>query len=326
MLLFFDFIPPMLFLAMYLGGLIMLITGMSLGRVLLEKDYSGQLKIPNLSNTHKSAGNFSSIAFMMRGISGVSEVLLLGLIQKNYLRRNINDDSILEQVPNHPPIEALNQHELKIFDCFTHPLSIRQAFDMWILKNAIQDASTHYEKELIDAGLIISEKTNKAFETLSIFSFVLLLGIGLVRLTWASLAGFTNVGLLVLLLLLSVPAFRITSKFTFKRITKKGKKYLKTLRETFSPLQPKIREEYANAQMQGIPSEYLALVSVFGLNVLSDSPEYKHFSDNNQGSINNSSYSGFGCGGVGGGDAGGGLGCGGSGCGGGGCGGGCGGG
>ncbi|TAG05121.1 MAG: TIGR04222 domain-containing membrane protein [Cytophagia bacterium] len=324
MLLFFEFIPPTLFLILYFVSVIIGLIGLSVGKSIVEGDNSPQLKIPNLSNTHQQTGTFSLIAYMMRGTSGVSEVLLLGLIQKGYLQRNTNDDSILEQAPQYPDIKLLTTHELQIFDCFTHPLTIKEAFDMSILKNAIQEAGVHYEKQLIDAGLILPEKTYKNFKNISKGVFFSLLLMGISRIYWALSLGYTNIGFIVMIAAFCLISFPISFSILFKRITKKGKNYLNDLKIAFSSLKSKVSTEYGNAQIQGIPSEYLPLVSVFGLSVLSENEEYKRLSADS----GTSCSSGFDGGGSdsGGSDSGSSGGDGGSGCGGGSCGGGCGGG
>jgi uncharacterized membrane protein YgcG len=182
---------------------------------------------------------------------------------------------------------------LQVFDCFTHPLSIRQAFEMDILKNALKEVAEHYEKELIFNGLLIKKNTFEIFKTLYGLSIVVVLFVGMARLVWALSAGHSNVGFLIMLSFLAL-IINISLYTKLERITKQGKKYLKDLRLAFSTIQKNIKEEYAEAKLAGVNTQYLPLVSVFGLATLSESDDYQKLAkDSGSGS---SCGSIFGCG------------------------------
>lgn len=274
LLLFLEFISQMpgpVFLGFYaaLGG-IGLLTGW-IARRMLSIAGTGRLKLPDLSNSYTSLSKMYQISFLRKGSQGLTEMILLSLIHRGYLQRNQKDDSIIEQNPEHPPLDQLTKIEVDVFDCFTYPMNIREAFKVPMVQEVIKDASNHYEEELVSNGLILTEKQVSMVKQTGNILVIALAGIGLWRIFSSIAGGHYNIAFLLILCIV----FPMLTYFATRlsRITEKGKHYMRDLRLAFRNIRQEIQTDTVKQQFGNEAFTFLPLVSIFGMSVLSDSSD-----------------------------------------------------
>jgi uncharacterized protein (TIGR04222 family) len=208
----------------------------------------------------------------------------------------------IEKVKEHPDQRHLAPAERAVFSLFSSPQTASDIFKSDFPSVAVKSLVSDYEKKLNDEQALCCEEVTEMSRRLIMFGIMVILGLGGYKLLAALIKGRYNIGFLILIAICSVILLILFCRPP--RLSRLGRDYLRRLQEVFERLKPSV----SNAS----DTTLLLLVSVFGLNVLSDT----YYSSLNQMFSKSSSGSG-GCGG----GCGGGSGCGGGGCGGGGCGG-----
>jgi uncharacterized protein (TIGR04222 family) len=260
------------------------------------------------------------IAYLRAGENELARVLIVGLMERNYLQISTPESkwwnlfpqgNRIEQAPDHPDLDELTPIEREAFEWFDYPRTPEQVFQkarggLIDLPSALSSHTVKYEQNLRVQRLLTSEELRDEARWNVSVGIALMAIIGLARLFIGVSRG-RPVGFLILMSIIG--AFAIARVGRPGRVSLRGKAYLNSMKAKWNWLKDsKHGQDWSPSLAAGF----------FGVAVLAGtemSPVTEMFKRSNSGHYIGGDGGG-GCGGGGGGCSGGG---------GGGCGGGCGG-
>ena len=155
------------------------------------------------------------------------------------------------------------------------PSSVRRPIENWLLRrfekadevssmygdSGLQATCKAYEQTLKDIGLLPNEKINCARAIRFLLAVILLVGVGLYKISIALENGHTNLGFLIVLMIIAVV---VAYKVSFPRLTESGKAMIADLRNLYSGL----KDRALHLQSGGASIEAMMLAAVFGVGAL----------------------------------------------------------
>ncbi len=253
------------------------------------------------------------IAYLRGGENEVTRLAIFDLIQRGYLKVSEKQkwwggkDQRLARAPNHPHPRHLSPRDLKVFRFFSSSRTATDVFQSGAIPKDVKGLCADYENKLQGEQALCPPEVSQEARRICLIAALIILGLGVYKLTVALAKGHSNVIFLIILGIGSLVGLALVGQPP--RLSRLGRDYLKRLQGVFERLKPK-----AGTATPGVPdTTLLLLVSLFGVSVLTET-SYASVRDMFSRSTANSGGCGGGCGG-------GGAGCGGGGCGGGGCGG-----
>jgi len=245
-----------------------------------------------------------AVAYLRGGRAAVVEAAVCNLYRMGKIDWRLRLTHAGESIAN----PSLSPVESAVFNAcgeVAEPHRIAQDTDV---KAALEDFEARVKPALVQNGLLPSVISWQAYAAFAALALLLVEGMGYVRIQRSLLRGYTNVGFLILLMVVA----GIAALFAlYRRRSRLGDRFLARVRDDYKPvlrqLQTKVMRPHA--------PEALYALAAFGAGALSGT-SYALIRD-----LMKPPYASASCGGCGGGGCGGG-GCGGGGCGGGGCGGG----
>ena len=244
------------------------------------------------------------IAYLRGGENEVVRVAIFDLIERGYLEMHEERTGLLKgkkvtrvaQTPSAPDAAFLPLLRQVVFGYFRTPRTAQEVFKS-DLPRTVKTHCGGYERSLRDDRLLNDETQRGEAAKIGWLGAAVILGLGGYKLWAALINGYDNVFFLILFALIAVIVLAVLCQK--RRVSRRGKAYLKRLQQAFGPLKGKPAAPAVSSDQS------VLLVSVFGVTALTNTPYNNYALMFAQGS------SSGGCGG----------GCGGGGCGGGGCGG-----
>jgi uncharacterized protein (TIGR04222 family) len=245
----FDFTGPQ-FLVFYI-----IFAGAVLGGLVVWRRRSESSEAPKLDLSDPYL-----IAYLRGGSSEVLRVATVALLNRKLLIRNGKQLQRAEHAsPNnvHRPVE---QALLKKY--------ARAGEATWMFEDdGLKTACRQYERTLKKAQMLPDESVNQARLMRLVIAGFLLTGVGLTRILFALFEGRTNVGFLIILMIVSIV---VAVKFSFPRLTESGKATLEDVQSLYSGLRN--RTAFSNtggvAQAGAADGEPMMLAAAFGVGAL----------------------------------------------------------
>ena len=261
------------------------------------------------------------VAYLRAGQNELARVLIVGLMERNYLQITTPESkwwnlfpkgNRIEQAPDHPDFGELSAIERQTFEWFEYPRTPEQVFQkvrsgLTDLPSALSTHTVKYEQSLRTQRLLTTEELQDEARWNVSLGIALVAVIGLARL-FIGISRGRPVGFLILMGIIG--AFAIAKAGRPGRVSLRGKAYLERMKATWSWLK--------DSQDSQDWSPSLA-AGVFGVAVLAGtemSPMTEMFKRSNSGYFPGGDGGGGGCGAGGGCSGGGGCGGGCGGCGG----------
>ena len=252
------------------------------------------------------------IAYLRGGENEVTRVAVFDLIERGFLEMREERTGLLKgkkvtrvaQTPNAPDAAFLPALEQVVFGQFRTPQTAQEIFKSG-LPARVKEQCAVYEQSLRDDRLLNEETQRGEATKIGWLAVAVILGLGGYKL-WAALTnGYDNVFFLILLAISSLVAIPFICQK--RRVSRRGKAYLKRLQQAFEPLKKRPIARAATADI----SQDVLLLSVFGTPVLTGTPHAAYAQMFAQSSSSGGCGGGSGGCGSGGGSCGGGGGCGG---------------
>lgn len=200
------------------------------------------------------------IAYLSSGASGVAQVAVFNLIQLGYLQ--IQEKSIV-QTSNHPPESELQPLENQIFlICSTQPLLTNF---LSLITRQVEEYSHIYQQQLHEDNLLYKDNWQIANTIVVYLGEAIILSLGLYKLIIALSRGYTNVGYLIIMAIVSMIILYGFLNNKRSRLSYRGTFYLQELKNTFSQLQQKIQQ---TGNDNPSPLDYQLVVALFGISAL----------------------------------------------------------
>lgn len=239
----FDFTGPA-FLLFYLVYSALVIVALVVARRTAEMSEAPKL---DLSDPHL-------IAYLRGGTPEALRVTVISLIDRGLL------------VPRGTQLERAAD---------ATPSSGRRPIENWLLRrfekadeassmysdSGLQATCNAYRQTLKDAGLVPNEQINRARTIRFLLALVLLIGVGSYKVSIALDNSHTNVGFLIVLMIIAVV---VAYKVSFPRLTESGKAMIADLRNLYSGL----KDRALHLQSGGASIEAMMLAAVFGVGAL----------------------------------------------------------
>ena len=239
----FD-LPGPQFLVFYLGLAALVIIGVVVARKVAESSKTPKL---DLSDPYL-------IAYLRRGDTETLRVAAVSLVDRGLLTatgtqlkraENVNAESVRR------PIEKELLHKFNRADEAT------AMFD----DARLQATCKPYEETLKNAGLLPNESIKSARLTRLLIACFVLGGVGLVKIIVALSRGRTNIGFLIVLMIVAI---FIAAKISFPRLTESGKAMLVDLQGLYGDL----KNRALSLRTGGATIEPVLLAAVFGVGAL----------------------------------------------------------
>ena len=250
-----------------------------------------------------------AVAYLRGGLHEVSRVAVVELLQRRYLTSR---KGVFKKGKKAPSLRYLEGIPRVAYDWFKakRKRSVREVFDPMGVPTALREQVEPALRQPLEADrLLATAQTRRRRRWLTALAAVLLLVLGVYKLTVALTKGYTNVLFLVLLLVVSL-AVSVVIVVKLPRTTARGRKYLDGLSLAFRQLE---KSSGTASKSACLP----LLVGLFGSSALSGTSyafhtgeleQLRHTAQSNDGIFSTSC--GSSCGGGGGGCGGGCGGCG----------------
>jgi uncharacterized protein (TIGR04222 family) len=253
----------------------------------------------------------TDVALLRGSVNEVLRLTVVELVQRGYLRvvegtiLGMKTSQKIAQASMPPDPRHLSRLQRPVFDFFQSPRNASALFSDRSLKEWFRTECGESEKNLELYRLITPDDVVQKSRRIALLAGSIVLGLGVYKLMVAFSKGRTNIGFLVVMLILGTVGAILVSKAP--RISRRGKAYIEKLRVRYSRLKVGL-----TGLTHAIDDPALIFaVALFGITTLEGTP-YSNLVTTFRQATSQAGASSGGCGGSG---------CGGGGCGGGGCGG-----
>ncbi len=281
---------------LFYGGIIVL-TLVACWLKLRQSDPTASMPLPPVP----SEPNPYETAYLRGGENEVTRVVIFGLTQRGYLQVTEEADKRIEQAPDHPDPAHLPQLERAVFEALQIPLSAEDIFKSVSLSSTVRSYCTTYEQTLQNEQLLTADEVKTAAKRIGLTGAAVIFGLGGYKLLIALAKGYSNVGFLIVMGIVSLVILFIICESD--RLSSRGKKYLERLQLAFE----RLKGSAASVPSAAVDSTLLLLVGVFGVELLAGTP-YAYYQEMFQRSSSGGGSCGAGCGSGGGDGCGGGCG------------------
>lgn len=302
---FLDLIPGQPFVLLYIPyAALVIVTLKLLLRFFLPQVEGASLPDLDEKLRFELKPNYLELAYLKGGRKAVIEATLCNLYRQGVVSANLGRSKIHR---DQRVLTRLTTLEQALTDAFDHGLPPYQLTRHSSVRSALAHFETKAKAKLRQLGLLAARPTYLTACFAMILALTLVDGLGLIRLARSLMRGYSNVGILVIQLVVFAGVILLVFK---PRLTRGGINYLRQLKQEYQPLSRKVQ---ARTQAWDAP-EVLYAVAVCGASsLLGTGYSTIHTALQPPASASSGGGSCASCGGGG---------CGGGGCGGGGCGGG----
>ena len=118
------------------------------------------------------------VAYLRGGPNEVLRLIILNLIQRDYLRPHDADGDQIEKHPKHPDARYLSGLEKDVFALFTSAKTAPQIFASEELLRHTEAACQSYEEKLQSEKLLLSEEIRATKQSTFLLGLAMILGLG----------------------------------------------------------------------------------------------------------------------------------------------------
>ncbi|MBW4621021.1 MAG: TIGR04222 domain-containing membrane protein [Cyanosarcina radialis HA8281-LM2] len=216
---------------------------------LSTKDLTANLPLPLVPSNPDPY----EIAYLRNSDTGVMQLVTFDLLVRDYLQ--VEDNSI-ERSPTHPDISLLTPSERELFDWFAQQ---RTRF----LPASFQPHCEVYRRRLQAQQFLSLDEWQVQNSYVGSIGILIILGLGLYKLTAALANGHHNVGFLITMMIFSpFLLWNIVCSSSF-RLSDRGRNYLNQLQAAFAQLKDRETNSF---------DDYNLIVALFGVSVLTGTP------------------------------------------------------
>lgn len=198
-------------------------------------------------------------AYLRQGEQEVYNLILLRLVQQNYIEVSKDAEPIIDQCQSHPDPKLLSPVERLVWDIFKTPMTARSGFPL--INDQIKNFCVPYAGRALQEQLLLSPEVKKSTRKIKLQAGTAIILLGAYKLVVALAKGRYNVMFLLIMGLVGV--LFLAKIGSPKRLTRRGRDYLKRLQSTFKPA------DIFNSPSSGtVESDLLILAGLFGMGVL----------------------------------------------------------
>jgi uncharacterized protein (TIGR04222 family) len=199
------------------------------------------------------------IAYLRQGEQEVYNLILLRLVQHNYIEVSKDAEPIIDQSRSHPDPKLLSPVERLVWDIFKTPMTARRGFPL--INDQIKNFCVPYAGRAMQEQLLLSPEVKKSTRKMKLLAMTAIILLGAYKFIVALAKGRYNVMFLLLMGLFGV--LLLAKIGPPKRLTRRGRDYLKRLQSTFKPA------DVSNSASSGKGDrEIFILAGLFGMGVL----------------------------------------------------------
>lgn len=208
------------------------------------------------------------MAYLREGKEEVARVVVVNLLQRDYLMANPKDEDEIIHHPKHPDLRHLTAIEREVFDAHGGSAKARE-----VLKTAHTPALTRlcagYEETLRSEQLLTSTEARRAGVRIIVCALLILVGLGGYKFAVALTKGRYNVAFLVLMGFGGSGAALAMYAALLPRVSARGRRYLEDVHLALSKLRERVRYRSSGAN----DSDALLLaVGAYGMSELEGTP------------------------------------------------------